>query len=75
MAGFSSSKILFFLIIIPIIYYFYKTIIKKKKKDAIKFSNIGFIKSALGNKKKSKRNEKSFYDNWIFKSTYTIKTN
>jgi Ca-activated chloride channel family protein len=29
--------------------------------DAIKFSHLGFIKSALGNKKKSKRNELLFY--------------
>lgn len=61
MAGFSSSWILLFLIFIPIIYYFYKKILKRKKRDAIKFSNIGFIKSALGNKKKSKRNEIMFY--------------
>jgi len=61
MAGFSSSWVLIFLAFIPILYYFYKKIIQKKKKDAIKFSNIGFIKSALGDKKKSKRNELMFY--------------
>ncbi len=36
-------------------------VIQKKKKDAIKFSNIGFIKSALGDKKRSKRNDVLFY--------------
>jgi len=61
MAGFSSSWVLIFLAFVPILYYFYKKVIQKKKKDAIKFSNIGFIKSALGNKKKSKRNELMFY--------------
>lgn len=61
MAGFSSSWVLIFLAIIPILYYFYKRIIQKRKKDAIKFSNIGFIKSALGNKKKSRRDEVLFY--------------
>ena len=61
MAGFSSSWILLFLVVIPILYYFYKKVIQKKKKDAIKFSNIGFIKSALGDKKKSKRDELMFY--------------
>ena len=61
MTGFSTSWVLIFLIFIPILYYFYKKIIQKKKKDAIKFSNIGFIKSALGDKKKSKRNELMFY--------------
>lgn len=61
MVGFSSSGILLFLLIIPILYILYRKIIQKKKKDAIKFSNIGFIKSALGNKKKSKRDEVLFY--------------
>jgi len=61
MAGFDSPLILVFLIAIPILFYLYKTIIDKKKKDAIKFSNIGFIKSALGDKKKSKRNDLLFY--------------
>ncbi|MBD3204432.1 VWA domain-containing protein [Candidatus Woesearchaeota archaeon] len=61
MPGFEKPWILAFLIIIPLLYYFYKKILKKKKKDAIKFSNIGFIKSALGNKKKSKRYDMMFY--------------
>lgn len=61
MVGFSSSGILLFLLIIPILYILYRKIIQKKKKDAIKFSNISFIKSALGNKKKSKRDEVLFY--------------
>lgn len=61
MAGFSSPWVLIFLAFVPVLYYLYKKIIQKKKKDAIKFSNIGFIKSALGDKKKSKRNELMFY--------------
>lgn len=61
MAGFSSSWILIFLIFIPAIFYLYKAILKKKKKDAIKFSNLAFIKSALGDRKKSNRNEILFY--------------
>lgn len=61
MSGFSSSWILIFLLIIPICYYFYYQIKKKKKNEAIKFSNIGFIKSALGDSKKSKRNDILFY--------------
>ena len=61
MAGFESPWVLVFLISIPILFYVYKRIIDKKKKEAIKFSNIGFIKSALGNKKKSKRNDVLFY--------------
>lgn len=61
MAGFESPWVLVFLISIPVLHYIYKKIIDKKKKDAIKFSNIKFIKSALGDKKKSKRNDILFY--------------
>lgn len=61
MAGFEDPWILVFLLMIPSLFYLYKKIIEKKKKDAIKFSNIGFIKSALGDKKKSRRNEVLFY--------------
>jgi Ca-activated chloride channel homolog len=60
MAGFDDKWVLIFLIFVPILYYFYKKIIEKRKKDAIKFSNLGFIKSALGDKKKVKRNELLF---------------
>ena len=61
MAGFEDSWILVFLLLVPLLFFVYKKIIEKKKKDAIKFSNIGFIKSALGDKKKSRRNELMFY--------------
>jgi len=55
MAGFQSPKVLALLLFIPVLYYYYRQVIQKKKKDAIKFSNLSFIKSALGDKKKSKR--------------------
>ena len=61
MPGFEDPWMLAFLISIPLLFYFYKAIIQKKKKDAIKFSNLSFIKSALGDKKKSKRNDTLFY--------------
>ncbi len=61
MIGFSSPWMLLFLLLIPLIYFFYQKIIRKKKQDAIKFSNLEFVKSALGNKKKLKRNELLFY--------------
>jgi len=60
MAGFTSPWILIFLLAVPLGYYFYLQIKKKKKSQAIKFSNLSFIKSALGNKK-SKRNDILFY--------------
>lgn len=61
MAGFESPWTLVFLMTIPLLYYIYIKIIEKKKKDAIAFSNLGFIKSALGDKTKSKRNNILFY--------------
>jgi len=61
MAGFDYPVILAFLLAIPFLFYIYKKIITKKKKESIKFSNLEFIKSALGDKKKSKRNDVMFY--------------
>ena len=61
MPGFSSPWVLLFLVFIPVIYFLYRRIIQKKKKYAIKFSNIEFIRSALGDKKKSRRNDLLFY--------------
>ncbi len=60
MAGFTSPWILIFLLIVPAIYYAHNVILQKKKRQAMKFSNIAFIKSALG-KKSSKRNQILFY--------------
>ena len=61
MAGFENTYILLLLLLIIPAIYIYKKIIEKKKKQAIKFSNIAFIKSALGNQKKIKRNNLLFY--------------
>jgi len=61
MAGFTSPISLIFLVAIPILLFIYKTIIDSKKKEAIKFSNLSFVKSALGDKKKSRRGEILFY--------------
>lgn len=55
MVGFGHPVLLVFLLLIPIGVIVYKRILAKKKKDAIAFSSLSFIKSALGNKKKSKR--------------------
>jgi Ca-activated chloride channel family protein len=49
------------LIAVPMLYYAHFHFTKKKKKEAIKFSNLGFIKSALGDKKKSRRDSVLFY--------------
>ena len=61
MTGFDSPYILTFLLIIPLIYHLHKKARIQKKKEAIKFSNLAFIKSALGDTKKSKRDVHLFY--------------
>ena len=61
MAGFETPLILMFLLSIPILIYVYYIFIRKKKKEAIKFSSLSFIKSALGDKKRSKRADMLFY--------------
>ncbi len=61
MTGFDSPYILIFLLTIPLIYYLYKKVRIQKKNEAIKFSKLAFIKSALGDTKKSKRDVHLFY--------------
>lgn len=60
MAGFDSVQFLIALFVIPVLYFLYSKVSARKKKEAIKFSNLAFIKSAIGNKKKSRR------DSWLF---------
>ncbi len=61
MTGFDHPWVLFFLISVPVLFYAYLRVIRNRKKAAIKFSNLGFIKSALGDRKKSRRNDILFY--------------
>lgn len=65
MAGFENPALLWLLLLIPLIYYFYKKIVEKKKKEALAFSQLSFIKSALGDKKKSRRQDIIFYLNLV----------
>ena len=60
MLSFDSPTKLIFLLAIPVVYFIYRQIAEKKKKAAMKFSNLGFIKSALGDKKKARRLD------WLF---------
>lgn len=57
MVGFSDPYVLLFLLILPWLYLIYTHVIKRRKKEAMKFSHLGFIKTALGDKKKNKRGE------------------
>jgi len=72
MPGFETPVILIGLILIPLLLLIYKKILEKKKKQAIKFSNLGFLKSALGNKKQLKRGNKLFYLNILILSLLII---
>lgn len=61
MAGFDSPYILLLLLLIPLIYYLQKKARTQKKNEAIKFSNLAFLKSAIGDSRKSKRDMHLFY--------------
>jgi len=61
MTGFDNQFILLFLLFTPVLFYLYNKILTKKKKAAIQFSNLSYIKSAIGNKKKTKRDSMLFY--------------
>ena len=58
--GFDTPYVLAFLIAVPLLYVAYKRFSEKRKKDAMKFSNISFVKSAIGGKR-SRRHEFIFY--------------
>ena len=61
MTAFDNPFILIFLLVIPGLFYLYNKILTKKKKAAIQFSNLAYIKSAIGDKKKTKRDSLLFY--------------
>ena len=61
MAGFETPELLILLLLIPILIIIYKKIISKKKKQAMKFSHLSYIKSALGDQKKINRNNIMYY--------------
>ena len=61
MATFNNELALLFLLLIPGLFILYNRILVKKKKAAIQFSNLAFIKSAIGNKKRAKRDSMLFY--------------
>lgn len=61
MLSFDSPLILIFLLSIPVLYYIYRRIADTKKKAAMKFSNLGFIKSALGDGKKARKMDILFF--------------
>ena len=55
MSGFYEPLWLLALLVIPVLAGIYYYVIRKKKQEAIAFSRIAFVKSALGDAQKSKR--------------------
>ncbi len=55
MAGFYNPAWLWGLVLLPILVAAYYFVIKNKKQEALVFSQIAFLKSALGDKPKSRR--------------------
>ena len=55
MAGFYHPEWLILLVLLPIIYYWYLKQTERKKQEAMIFSNLSFIRTALGDTKGSKR--------------------
>jgi len=55
MAGFYNPAWLWGLVLIPVLAAVYYFVLKKKKQEALVFSNIAFVTSALGDKRKSRR--------------------
>lgn len=61
MAGFSSPYVLFLLLGVPVLLYIYRQALSKRQKEAIKFSHLSFVKSAMGDSGKLGRDKKLFY--------------
>jgi Ca-activated chloride channel family protein len=55
MPGFYEPGWLLGLLLLPVLAGLYFVVMRKKKKEAIAFSNLAFVKSALGDAKKSRR--------------------
>ncbi len=60
MAGFSDPAWLLALFLVPVLAGVYLWIAKRKKQEAIRFSHLAFVKSALGDTKKSRRSHLLF---------------
>jgi len=55
MAGFYNPAWLFGLLIIPVLIVAYYYALRRRKQEAVLFSNVSFVRSALGDVKKSRR--------------------
>jgi len=55
MAGFYNPLWLFGLVLLPVLAVAYYYVVRRKKQEALLFSNISLVKSALGDRQKSRR--------------------
>ncbi len=55
MAGFSNPLWLLGLLLLPVIYYLHPLALYRRKNEAMSFSRVAFLKSALGDQKQSRR--------------------
>lgn len=60
MPGFYDPAWLLALVLVPVLAAIYLWVTRQKKKEAIRFSRLAFVKSALGDVKKSKRSHLLF---------------
>ena len=61
MAGFDSGHVLLALLAMPGLYLLYARVLSRKKREAIKFSSLAFVKSAMGDRRKSRRGSLVFF--------------
>lgn len=60
MAGFYHPLWLLGLTALPVLWYFYRFSLKKRKQEAMTFSRVGILKTALGDSKKSRKPQNLF---------------
>ncbi|MDD3052086.1 MAG: VWA domain-containing protein [Candidatus Cloacimonetes bacterium] len=60
MAGFYQPLWLLGLAALPVLWYFYQFSLKKRKQEAMTFSRVGILKTALGDSKKSRKPQNLF---------------
>ncbi len=60
MAGFESPEILLGLLALPPAYALYRRVLSRKKSEAVRFSSLAFVRTAMGDARKSRRGSLMF---------------
>ncbi len=61
MAGFYSEIVLLALLAVPALYILYAKVLSRRKREAVKFSSLAFVKSAIGDRRRSRRHSLIFF--------------